>query len=196
MLPPFFHLPSLFRRLVASVHEREFRCMSLADEIAKLQELFRTGVLSEAEFQAAKARLIANETPQPRNAAGSFAAFAGNADSDSQTRTWAMAIHLSQFAGHVAPLAGLVVPIVLWQVKKNELPGVDAHGRNVANWILSELIYVAVSVLLCFAFIGVPLLLALGIVSIVFPILGGIKASNGEVWRYPLSIQFFSEPEE
>ena len=170
--------------------------MSLADELAKLQELFRTGVLSEAEFQAAKARLIAGEPPQPQSSAGAFAAFTGNADNDSQTCTWAMLIHLTQFAGYVAPLAGLVVPIVLWQVKKNELPGVDAHGRNVANWILSELIYAAISELLCFVVIGVPLLIALGILSLVFPIIGGIKASSGEVWRYPLSIQFFSAPEE
>jgi len=27
--------------------------------------------------------------------------------------------------------------------------------------------------------------------AIAFPIVGGIKANNGEVWRYPLSIQFF-----
>jgi uncharacterized Tic20 family protein len=170
--------------------------MSLSDEIAKLQELFRTGALSEAEFQAAKARLIASEPPQPRNAAGVLAASAGSANTDSQTTTWAMLIHFTQFAGHVAPLAGLVVPIVLWQIKKNELPGVDAHGRNVANWILSELIYAVVSVLLCFVVVGVPLLIALGILSIVFPIIGGVKAAGGEAWRYPLSIQFFSGPEE
>ncbi|RIK73820.1 MAG: hypothetical protein DCC68_24230 [Planctomycetota bacterium] len=169
--------------------------MSLADEIAKLQELYRSGALSEAEFQAAKARLIASESPPPRSSAGTFAAFAGNANIDSQTRTWAMLIHLTQFAGHVAPLAGLVVPIVLWQIKKNELPGIDVHGRNVANWILSELIYAVVSVLLCFVVVGVPLLIALGILSIVFPIIGGVKAASGEAWRYPLSIRFFSDPE-
>ena len=27
-------------------------------------------------------------------------------------------------------------------------------------------------------------------ISIVFPIIGGIKANNGELWKYPLSIQF------
>ncbi|MGA2060305.1 MAG: DUF4870 domain-containing protein [Thermoguttaceae bacterium] len=26
---------------------------------------------------------------------------------------------------------------------------------------------------------------------IIFPIVGGIKAKNGELWKYPLSIQFF-----
>jgi uncharacterized Tic20 family protein len=32
---------------------------------------------------------------------------------------------------------------------------------------------------------------ALVIIGIVFPIIGGIKANNGEVWKYPLSIPFF-----
>jgi hypothetical protein len=33
--------------------------------------------------------------------------------------------------------------------------------------------------------------IALVVCAIVFPIVGGIKANNGEVWRYPLSIAFF-----
>ena len=40
--------------------------------------------------------------------------------------------------------------------------------------------------------IGFLLLGVLAILGIVFPIIGGIKASNGEVWPYPLSIKFFN----
>jgi len=40
--------------------------------------------------------------------------------------------------------------------------------------------------------IGIPLLLAVLVLTIVFPIIGGVKANNGELWRYPLSIQFLS----
>jgi uncharacterized Tic20 family protein len=102
-----------------------------------------------------------------------------------------MFLHLSLLSGFVVPLAGLVVPIVLWQVKKGELPGIDAHGKVVTNWIISLVIYAVACTLLILVIIGIPLLIALGIVGIVFPIVGGIKASNGQLWKYPLSIPFF-----
>ena len=165
--------------------------MSLSDEIAKLQELHRTGALSEAEFQAAKARLLAGDPPPSHDNPYASPAYNSDADLAARTNTWAMMIHLTQFAGYAVPLAGMIVPIVLWQIKKNELPGVDVHGRNVVNWILSELIFVVIGIILCFVFIGIPLLWALGILAIVFPIIGGVKAASGEVWRYPMSFQFF-----
>jgi len=116
----------------------------------------------------------------------------GPASLEQQTRQWAMFLHLSLLAGCVVPMAGLVAPIVIWQIKKTELPGIDAHGKVVMNWLLSALIYSVVSFILIFVFlIGIPLLLALGVLSIVFPIIGGIKANNGELWKYPLSIPFF-----
>jgi hypothetical protein len=45
--------------------------------------------------------------------------------------------------------------------------------------------------LLCFVIIGIPLSMALVAVGIVFPIVGAVKANNGEVWPYPCSIGFF-----
>jgi uncharacterized protein len=101
-----------------------------------------------------------------------------------------MFIHLSQLANLIIPPVGLIAPIVLWQMKKDELPGIDAHGKMVTNWLISSVIYFAVSFVLAFVFIGFFLLLALAIVGIVFPIIGGIKANNGEYWEYPLTIKF------
>ena len=112
--------------------------------------------------------------------------------SDSTTRQMSMVIHLTQLLGHTAlPVLGWAVPLVLWQVKKSELPGVDVHGKNVANWMLTELILGAIFGFLCIFLIGIPLLIALYVLGIVFPIIGGIKANNGEVWEYPLSFKFF-----
>ena len=111
---------------------------------------------------------------------------------DQETRMWAMLLHLSVFAGYAVPIAGLVAPIVIWQVKKTDLPEIDLHGRNVVNWIISMMLYVVVSGLLVFLLIGIPLLIVLGIVGVAFPIIGAIKANDGEVWSYPLSIEFFS----
>jgi len=111
-------------------------------------------------------------------------------ESDQQTRTWGMVLHLSMLAGFVIPFAGLIAPIVIWQVKKNDLPEIDAHGRTAVNWIISACIYGVICFVLCFLLIGIPMMIVLGALCIVFPIIAGLKANNGEVWKYPMSIRF------
>ena len=99
-------------------------------------------------------------------------------------------LHLSQLLNIIIPFAGVIVPIVLWQVKKDEIPALDAHGKMVANWLISSLIYLAVSLVLTLILIGILGFIAVGIMSVVFPIIGAIKANNGELWEYPLTIKF------
>jgi uncharacterized protein len=157
--------------------------MTLQEQLRNLEELRDSGVLTEAEFEQKKALLL--NPPQPVIAPQYYSGL------DKETRQWAMILHLSQFAGYVIPLAGLIAPIVIWQVKKSEMPALDEHGKIVANWMLSAIIYAVISIVLIFLLIGIPMLLALGVMAILFPIIGGIKANNGELWKYPLSIPFF-----
>ena len=110
---------------------------------------------------------------------------------EAETRQWAMFLHLSLLAGALVPGAGFVLPVVLWQVKKTELPGLDAHGKAVTNWLLSAIIYGTVCGVLCLVLVGIPLLIALGVLSLVFPIMGAVRASEGQLWKYPLTIPFF-----
>ena len=103
-----------------------------------------------------------------------------------------MLLHLSQFAGFIIPFAGLILPIVMWATNKDEHPSVDVHGKNVLNWIISTIIYAIVGAILSIIFIGIFVLLALGICSLIFTIIGAVKASKGEVYEYPMSIKFFN----
>jgi len=158
--------------------------VSIADEMERLKKLHQSGAMSEEEYTRAKDALLKGasaqlppESPLTR---------------EQRVRQWALFLHLSLLAGFIVPLAGLVVPIVIWQVKKIELPELDAHGKIVVNWMLSLLIYAAISALLVLVVIGIPLLIAVGILGVIFPIVGGLKASSGETWRYPLSIKFLS----
>ena len=104
---------------------------------------------------------------------------------------FSMLLHLSSFLSMAIPFAGIVLPIVMWATNKNESAVIDAHGKNVINWIISFMIYALISAMLCFVLIGFPMLFALGICSIVFTIMGAVKANNGIVWKYPMSIRFF-----
>lgn len=106
-------------------------------------------------------------------------------------RQWTLILHLSQYAGLIVPFANLVAPIVIWQLKKNEMPELDAHGKHVVNWQISMLIYAAVSAVLMLVLVGFLMLGILAILYLVFPLIGSIKANNGELWHYPLTIKFF-----
>ncbi len=105
-------------------------------------------------------------------------------------RQWGMFAHLSALSGVVIPFGNIIGPLVIWQIKKDQLPGLDVHGRNATNWIISSLIYGVISGILILVVIGIPMLIALMACGIAFPIIAAVKANNGEVWKYPLTIEF------
>lgn len=111
-------------------------------------------------------------------------------ETDREARQWAMFLHLSLLGGFLIPGLGFIAPIVIWQIKKDELPTIDSHGKIVVNWLISSLIYATVFAVLSVILIGIPLLAILGVLSIVFPIVGGIKANDGTLWKYPFAINF------
>ena len=154
--------------------------MDIPDQLRKLQDLREAGALSDEEFARAKAAVLGGSAPPAWPPASR----------EQQTRQWALLLHLSLLAGLLIPLAGLVIPILIWQLKKDDLPGLEPHGRVVANWIISEIIYGVACGVLILLVIGIPLLMALLAIGIVFPIIGAIKANDGVVWKYPLSIPF------
>jgi len=107
---------------------------------------------------------------------------------DKETRQWAMFIHFSILAGWIIPIGGLIVPILLWQIKKDELPGIVPHAHVVLNWIVSSLVYALICLVLTFVVIGVFGFMALALATVIFAIVGGIKANDGELWEYPGTI--------
>lgn len=85
---------------------------------------------------------------------------------------------------------GWIIAIVMWIISKEKSEEVDIRGKDMTNWIISWMIYAVAGGLLCFILIGIPIVIALGIGALVCPIIAAIKASNGEPWKYPLTIQF------
>ena len=168
--------------------------LSIADELERLRQLHESGAIDDHEYSSAKGRVLSSPlTSAPAKAALMDDFGMESATTDLETRRWAFLLHLSVLAGFALPIAGLIIPIVIWQLKKPVLPGIDAHGINALNWIMSLMIYLLVGVVLIFAIIGIPILMVLGAVAIVFPIIAAIKANNGELWKYPLSISFLKQ---
>ena len=108
--------------------------------------------------------------------------------------TFCMLLHLSQLLNYTtagAPFLGLVIPIILWAIAKDKSTLVDQHGKNVLNWQITYLICFTVSVSLIIVFVGFLLVPVVIILGIAFPIIGAVKANEGTMWKYPLSIPFF-----
>ena len=105
-------------------------------------------------------------------------------------RQMGMFLHLSGLAFALVFPIGIVLPIVLWQTQKEKMPALDEHGKMVANWMISATIYGIVSFILMFVLVGFLTGAAVWLMAIIFPIIGGIKANNGEFWDYPLTIKF------
>ncbi len=104
------------------------------------------------------------------------------------TRAWDVACHLAAFAGYLTGIGLVAGPLIVWLLKRAEMPSVDAHGKESLNFHLSILIY---GLVLTFGtcFIGWFLVIPLAIFQIVCTILAAIKASEGGFYRYPLTIR-------
>jgi hypothetical protein len=109
----------------------------------------------------------------------------------SNTRTWIVLCHASALLGLFFHFLGHIFgPLIVWLAKRGESTEIDAHGKESLNFQLSMLIYDAVALILCFVLIGIPILILLWIVNIVLIIVASIKASEGQLYRYPLTIRF------
>jgi uncharacterized Tic20 family protein len=129
------------------------------------------------------------------------------------TNSFCMLMHLSQFASSVFPLAGIIMPIVMWQQFKKDSSIIHENGKQIMNFMLTTFL---VGIVFTLGIVAVVMTLftnastdqsqaafsAMGIVTIlifvggfsiayvVFIILAAIKAYNGQVGKYPLTIRF------
>ncbi len=99
-------------------------------------------------------------------------------------------MHLAQFAGYIVPFAGIIVPIVMWTSFKDNNTKVDVHGKNIINFMITFYLYIGTALVLCLLLIGFALLWGLGVIAILFPIIGAVKAGDNEVYKYPGTIKF------
>jgi uncharacterized Tic20 family protein len=177
--------------------------MSAAEELDKLKKLHDDRTITDEQYERARAKLLdkehderdderADEERRPRGRRDHRDdEKMSPAKEEQETRQWSMFLHLSLVVGHAVAMGWIIGPILIWQIKKNELPRIDEHGRNAVNWLISYILYLVISGVLCFVAIGFVLLPIVLVLNIVFPIIAAVKANEGRVWKYPLAISFF-----
>jgi uncharacterized Tic20 family protein len=106
-------------------------------------------------------------------------------------RSWCIGLHLSGLSGLLLgwALAHIIVPLVIWLIKRAESPAIDATGKEVLNFQISYSIYFAVSAILWFVCIGIPVSIGLVVAWLILTIIAAVKTSNGEEYRYPWIIR-------
>jgi len=117
---------------------------------------------------------------------------------DSEARQWAMGAHLSALASMFIGIP-VIGPLLIYLIKKDEHPFVADQAREAVNFNLSFLLYLAVTgfivFVLTFVIIGlllIPIPIAIAIAWAVLAVVAGIKANQGEAYRYPMTIRFIS----
>lgn len=104
-------------------------------------------------------------------------------------RTWAMLAHLSAFAFFICPFGNVIGPLIVWLVKRDQLPLVADQGKEALNFNITFALAAIVCGVLVFILVGIVLFVALFIFWLAMTIIAGIKAGEGIRYRYPVTLR-------
>lgn len=104
-------------------------------------------------------------------------------------RTWGMLCHISAFAGFIIPFGGILAPLIIWLIKKDEMAFVNDQGKEAINFQITVFIAAIVCFILMFIGIGIILIFALAIYAIIMIIIAAMKANDGVYYRYPYALR-------
>jgi uncharacterized Tic20 family protein len=104
-----------------------------------------------------------------------------------EERTWCVFTHLSALSMFFIPFGHLVGPLVMWLIKRGEMPMVDRQGKEALNFQLTVTIVSLLCSPLVFIGIGIVVLVLLWIANLILIVVAAVKTSEGVVYRYPLT---------
>ena len=106
-----------------------------------------------------------------------------------EEKQWALFAHLSALIGYIIPFGSIIGPLIIWQIKKNEMPFVDDQGKEALNFQITVAIAAIVCIVLMLVLIGILLFWILAIANLVFIVMAAIAANNGQAYRYPVCLR-------
>jgi uncharacterized Tic20 family protein len=118
----------------------------------------------------------------------------GQVEMNPEARQWGMFAHLSALAGFIIPFGHLIGPLVIWMMKKDQVPFVNDQGKESLNFQITVTIgLVAVFIIgllsICIGGIGFFLVPAVGIIGAVMAAMGAMEANKGVAYRYPFALR-------
>jgi uncharacterized protein len=106
-----------------------------------------------------------------------------------EQRNWAVGAHLSALLGLVTGIGAVLGPLIVWLIKKDEMPFVNDQGKEALNFQITVFLAAIVCAILMLVAIGFLLLLLLSLADLVFIIIAAVKASEGVAYRYPVNLR-------
>lgn len=103
--------------------------------------------------------------------------------SESDAKLWAMLAHLSGI------ILAVIGPLIIMLVFGPRSSFVKRESTEALNFQITLVIAMVISFLLTFVIIGAFLIPIVAIGGLVFMIIGGVKAYNGEEYRYPITLR-------
>lgn len=113
-----------------------------------------------------------------------------HAQATSDSRNWATLSHLSAFVAFLG-IPSLVGPLVMWLLRRDD-PYAEFHAKEALNFNVSFMIYGAIAAISIVLLVGLILLPVVAVTWFVLVIKGALRASSGEMYRYPMTMRFVS----
>jgi len=115
-----------------------------------------------------------------------------------EQRNWAMLAHLTGLSFFAVPLGNIVGPLLIWQIKREELGEfVGASAREALNFQFTFVVLLVFSgSMLLLPLPGIhyaawPLALFFSLANVYFCCMAAIETNEGEVYRYPYAFRPF-----
>jgi hypothetical protein len=97
--------------------------------------------------------------------------------------------NMAMLAHLLGIFTSVIVPLIIWLLKKEESKFVEDQAREALNMQLTLLIIYALGGLLVCTVVA-PIIATIAFVyAIVFGIIAAVRASEGELYRYPITLR-------
>lgn len=106
-----------------------------------------------------------------------------------EERDWAVISHLSAMLMYVTAIGGLIAPLVIWMMKRDELPFVDEQAKETINFQISSLLFLGISCVLMWVLIGFLLFPAYLLFHFIITLIAAVKVKEGVHFRYPFCLR-------
>lgn len=103
-------------------------------------------------------------------------------------RTWGILAHVSAFAGLFVPFGNILGPLLVWLVKRDESRFVDENGRESLNFQITWTLLFSAALLTILVGVGLVLVPIVALAWVILVVLATVRASEEEVYDYPLTI--------
>ena len=105
-------------------------------------------------------------------------------------RQWGALTHASALLGILLPMALVLGPMIIWMIKRNESPFLDAQGKEAVNFQLTILVTSFIFILLAgITKVFFAISAAVLAVGMIFAAVAALNIYKGKDYHYPFAIR-------